>query len=148
MVSIVLSVLTLASCTQYSSTDTKSGTDMQEEFRSKNIKGQWTMDRNTAMELRAMQGSIENFGLLIRKQPQNLAAYRGYADVLQNHIDRTESNTNLAQNTRSILSKDLDLIKAKVAIIEKGDIDQAHDAANSINNLFAHIDSIFIFDYQ
>ena len=33
----------------------------QDAFQSKQVNGHWTTDKNTAMELRAMQSTIENY---------------------------------------------------------------------------------------
>jgi len=144
----LMSIMAFSSCNNSRLDDQAlSANESQEAFQSKNIKGQWTTDKSTAMELRAMRASMENFNLLIKKQPQNLDAYRGYAEVLQNHIDRTVKYCSLDQNAKSLLCKDLDKIREQIMVIENADINRARQAAAKINELFSHIDSQFNFDY-
>ena len=99
------------------------------------------------MELRAMQSTIENFNLLIKKQPQNLPAYQGYAATLQNHINRTVKYCSLDKNARSLLCKSMDKISEQISVIEKGDIKQAREAAANINKIFSDVDNSLNFSY-
>lgn len=119
----------------------------QEGFQALKVSGKWTTDRNTAMELRALQSTMTNFNLLIKKQPQNLDAYRAYSDLLQNHVNRTVTYCSLDQNTKSVLCKDLDKIKLQIEVIQRGDIGAARKAALQINMFFSEIDSTFNFNY-
>jgi hypothetical protein len=143
----LITSLFLVSCNNSDSNNISPATPEQEAFQSQQVQGRWTTDKNTAMELRAMQSSIENFNLLIKKQPQNLMAYRAYAETLQNHVDRTVTYCSLDKNTRSLLCKCLDKIREQITLIEKGDINQAHQSATNINHLFAEIDTSFNFSY-
>lgn len=150
MIVVGMSLFILPSCNESNQAvnTNAAGNEVQEVFQSKTVRGQSTTDNNTAIELRAMQSSMINFNLLIKKQPQNLSAYRAYAEILKNHIDRTVTYCGLDQNTKSTLCKELDKIKDKVAVIESGNIDQARDANKDINKSFGNIDSLFNFDYK
>ena len=142
-----IAVIFMASCGDGAESNATAVQTEQETFQSKQVQGHWTTDKNTAMELRAMQSTIENFNLLIKKQPQNLMAYQGYAATLKNHVNRTVTFCSLDKNARSLLCKSIDKISAQIEIIEKGDIKQAHDAAGKINSIFSEIDNSFNFSY-
>ena len=145
MAIIIGTGLVFTSCNGCSaSSEEQSGkTELQEGFHSSNVNGKWTIDRNTAMELRAMQSSIENFSLLIKKQPQNLDAYKVYGDLLQNHVNRTVTYCSLDNNAKTLLCKDLDKIKAQIELMQREDIAQARQANLRINALFTEIESTF-----
>lgn len=144
---VIMTSPILQSC-NISETDSAPACIVQEQnIKSKKIDGRWTMDKGTAMELRAMQDTIENFNLLIKKQPQNLSAYKGYAVSLQNHVDRTVTYCSLDKNTRSVLCKDLDKLWEQITAINKGDISQAHEASKNINLIFKGMNDYFNLDF-
>ncbi|WP_295666658.1 hypothetical protein [uncultured Mucilaginibacter sp.] len=143
----LIAIIFMVSCGDTPERNTTTLASEQEAFQSKQVQGHWTTDKNTAMELRAMQSTIENFNLLIKKQPQNLMAYQGYAATLKNHVNRTVTYCSLDKNARSLLCKSMDKISEQIEVIEKGDIKQAHDAAGNINRIFSEIDNSFNFSY-
>ena len=144
----IIAMVIFSACNNGDAHNTQFNTEEQQEaFQAKKVSGKWTTDRNTAMELRALQSTMTNFNLLIKKQPQNLDAYRAYSDLLQNHVNRTVTYCSLDQNTKSVLCKDLDKIKLQIEVIQRGDIQSARKAALQINMFFNEIDSTFNFNY-
>jgi hypothetical protein len=144
---VILVSSILQSCNIAETDSSPAGIAQEQNFESKKIDGRWTVDKGTAMELRAMQSTIENFNLLITEQPQNLPAYQGYAIILQNHIDRTVTYCSLDKNTRSVLCKDLDKLREQISAINKGDIGQAREASKNINLIFKGLNDYFNFDF-
>lgn len=116
-----------------------------ENFVPEKINGKFTVDRATAEELKVMENTVVNFSLMIKRQPNNLAAYNEYGNLLLNHIDRTNKYCGLEKNSKTLLYNNLNLIQEKVPALQQNDLNTALQACNEISYLFSKIDSSFAY---
>ncbi len=116
-----------------------------ENFVSEKINGKYTVDRATSEELKVMENTVVNFSLMIKRQPNNLAAYNEYGNLLQNHIERVNKFCGLDANSKTVLCNNLNLISEKVPALQQNDAAAASTACNEIHFLFSKIDSSFAF---
>ncbi len=116
-----------------------------ENFVSEKINGKYTVDRSTSEELKVMENTIVNFSLMIKRQPNNLAAYNEYGNLLKNHIERTTKYCGLDKDSKTTLCNNLNLIRERIPALQKNDVSAAAQASNEIYSLFSKIDSSFAF---
>lgn len=90
-----------------------------------------------------MHYTIENFTLLNRKKFENLKAYQEFGVLLQMHIDRTTAHCQLDPDTRNLLCKELDKLKAEIQTLQGTDMEKSKQAIGNINHILAGIDSSF-----
>lgn len=141
---LLCSVLFLAiGCSEISGNENGSGTT--EAFVSEKINGKYTLDHATSEELRVMENTVINFSLMIKRQPENIAAYNEYGNLLENHINRINKYCSLDKNTKTELCKNLNLINEKIPALRQSDVALAAVAEKEINQLFSKIDSSFAF---
>lgn len=132
----------IAGCNNPAATENKT-TDAETEFVSTQTDGKWSVDRATAEELKGMKNTVENFTLLNKKRFENLPAYQEYGLLLENHIDRVNTYCQLDPTSKNTLCANLNKIKEKMEVLKGNDMDKSREAIQSINLLFAQIDSSF-----
>lgn len=115
----------------------------EENFVSEQRNGKWTTDFTTAQELKGMRNTIENFTLLNKKKFENLSAYQEFGDLMQMHVDRVTTYCNLDADTKNLLCKKLDKVKAEVETFHGDDMEKSKAALKNINTILAEIDSSF-----
>lgn len=132
----------LQSCNNKSSKQTT--TVEEENFTSEQRNGKWTTDFATAQELKGMHYTIENFTLLSNKKKlENLKAYQEFGDLMQMHVDRVTTYCRLDADTKNLLCKKLNKIKAEVQTLHGDDMEKSKVALKNINSHLAEIDSSF-----
>lgn len=116
----------------------------EENFTSEMKGGKWTTDFATAQELKGMHYTIENFTLLSNKKKlENLQAYQEFGDLMQMHVDRVTTYCRLDADTKNLLCKKLDKIKAEAQTLHGDDMEKSKVALKNINSHLAEIDSSF-----
>lgn len=116
----------------------------EEDFTSEMKNGKWTTDFATAQELKGMHYTIENFTLLSNKKKlENLQAYQEFGDLMQMHVDRVTTYCRLDADSKNLLCKKLDKIKAEVQTLHGDDMDKSKRALKNINSHLEDIDSSF-----
>ena len=138
-------VFIAGSCTNSADNNNAGTAISSENFVSEKINGKYTVDRATSEELKVMENTVENFSLMIKRQPKNTAAYNEYGNLLQNHIERINNYCGLDENSKTELCSKLKLISEKVPALQQNDAPAASTATAEINILFAKIDSTFAF---
>lgn len=141
---ICCSIFIAIGCNDFAGTKNNSSATT-ENFVSEKINGKYTVDRSTAEELKVMENTIVNFSLMIKRQPNNLAAYNEYGNLLRNHIERTTKYCGLDRDSKTLLCNNLNLISERVPSLQKNDVAAAAQASNEIYSLFSKIDSSFAF---
>ncbi len=140
--------LFLISCLLHScnnNTSEQPSTQQEDEnFTSEMKNGKWTTDFATAQELKGMHYTIENFTLLSNKKKfENLKAYQEFGDLIQMHVGRITTNCHLDADSKNLLCKKLDKIKAEVQTLHGVDMEKSKGALKNINSHLAEIDSSF-----
>ncbi|MGE0635391.1 MAG: hypothetical protein AB7G44_10180 [Bacteroidia bacterium] len=134
-----------AACSNTTGNENAATAVSSENFVAEKINGKYTVDRATSEELKVMENTVVNFTVMIKRQPENMAAYNEYGNLLQNHIERINKYCGLDANTKTELCNNLNLISEKVPALQQNDVAAAAQATGEINTLFAKIDSSFAF---
>ena len=95
-----------------------------------------------------MHYTIENFTLLNKKKFENLKAYQEFGDLMQMHVDRVTTYCKLDADTKNLLCRKLDKIKAEVQTLHGNDMEKSKEALKNINSILAEIDSSFSYMNQ
>lgn len=138
-------VFIASSCSNSAGNDTTDTTVSAENFTSEKVNGKYTVDRTTSEELKVMENTVVNFTVMIKRQPENVAAYNEYGNLLQNHIERINKYCGLDEESKTELCSNLKLISEKIPALQQNDVAAASTATAEINTLFAKIDSSFAF---
>jgi hypothetical protein len=134
-----------SACSNTAGNDTTDTAVSTENFVAEKINGKYTVDRATSEELKVMENTVVNFTLMIKRQPNNVAAYNEYGNLLQNHIERINQYCGLDATAKTELCNNLKSIGEKVPALQQNDVAAAAAATADINTLFAKIDSSFAF---
>lgn len=143
LITLFLLVLLFQNCNNEQSQQPSAQED--ENFTSERKEGKWTTDFETAQELKGMRNTIENFTLLNRKKFENLKAYQEFGDLMQMHVERVTTYCKLDPDTKNLLCKKLDKVKAEVETLHRDDMEKSKEAVANINNILADIDSAFTY---
>ncbi len=143
-VSLFFALLFIYGCSNTTESENAASTP-SETFVSKKINGKFTVDRATSEELKVMENTVVNFTLMIKRQPNNIAAYNEYGNLLENHIKRINTYCGLEESSKTQLCKTLNLISEKIPQLQQKDATIASEASKDINLLFTKIDSLFSF---
>jgi len=141
---IFFTVLFVYSCSNTAGTDNNLS-NYSQPFVSQKINGKLSVDHATSEELKIMENTIENFTQMIKRQPNNAAAYNEYGNLLENHITRINNYYGLDENSKTQLCKNLNHIRDKIPILQQNDVGTAAIACKDIGVLFSKIDSTFAF---
>lgn len=133
------------SCSNTTGNDNSDTAQSTENFVAEKVNGKYTVDRATSEELKVMENTVVNFTVMIKRQPNNVAAYNEYGNLLQNHIERINQYCGLDATAKTELCNNLKSIGDKVPALQQNDITAAAQATAEINTLFAKIDSSFAF---